>query len=223
MAQPSSMSTAAAPPAPGLVARLVGKPWVWLIVVLGLASLPLTQMVVRDDVPAPEVLGQVPNFALVDQQGKPFGTADLSGRVWIANFIFTRCPTVCPIFTQKMARLQDRLGQTGPAVHLVSFSVDPDYDTPAVLAEYAATYRANPRLWSFLTGAPDDVRATVRDGLKIAMERRGIDGDVPDILHGTHFVLVDQRQAIRGYYDSNDASALEQLLRDINYLLNVRE
>jgi protein SCO1/2 len=190
---------------------------------VSLAGFQIVRAVTAELPPMPPTLGEVPAFGLVDQHARPFGSAELRGRVWIANFIFTRCPTVCPVFTEKMARLQDRVKHATPALHLVSFSVDPDHDTPAVLFEYARKHRASPRMWSFLTGAPEDVRKTVQSGLKIAMERRGEPGDVPDILHGTHFVLIDQRLRIRGYYDSDDPSAIDAMLRDAGALLNRRE
>lgn len=162
--------------------------------------------------------GELAAFELTDQTGAPFGTRELAGAPWIANFIFTRCPTVCPVFTYKMARVQDATRAVGDRLRLVSFSVDPDYDTPEVLRAYADRHGADPSRWRFLTGAPDAVRTTVRDGLKMAMERAGDAGDVPNILHGTHFVLVDGRSHIRGYYDSNDAGAVDRLIRDATAL-----
>ena len=101
-----------------------------------------------------------------------------------------------------MQGVQKRTRNLGLRVRLVSFSVDPDWDTPERLMVYAKEHSYNQAKWKFLTGLPEQVRKTVRDGLKIAMEDEGMVGDVPDIIHGTHFVLVDQKHRIRGYYDS---------------------
>jgi len=169
---------------------------------------------------APPVLGTLPPFELTDQQGQPFGTTELSGHVWIANFIFTRCPTVCPLFTQRMAGIQKRTRQLGMHLRLVSFSVDPDYDTPEVLEAYAERFAANPYKWKFLTGDYERIRVTVRDGLKVAMQRAGQTGDVPDIIHGTHFVLLDQRGRIRGYYASDDPEEVDRMVRQAALLIN---
>jgi protein SCO1/2 len=163
----------------------------------------------------PPVLSTLPAFALTNEAGKPFGSAELAGKPWVANFIFTRCPTVCPIFTAKMADVQKR---TDAKTHLVSFSVDPGHDTPAVLAEYAKKNGADPERWTFLTGDPEAIRAAVVEGLKVAAQPIGKDDDLASVFHGSHFVLVDAQNRIRGYYDSADADATDRLLRDLQRL-----
>jgi protein SCO1/2 len=174
----------------------------------------------RTEVTAPlPVLGQLPGFRLVDQAGTAVSASDLRGRVTVVNFIFTRCPTVCPVFTMKMRRVQDRTADLGDRLALVSFSVDPAHDTPARLAAFASKHGADPRRWRFLTGPEQEVRAAVERGLKIAMERRGnLPGGVPDIVHGGHFVLLDADLAVRGYYDGSDGERIEALLRDARRL-----
>ena len=167
---------------------------------------------------APRVLGQVPAFRLVDETGAPFdAAAQLRGQVWVANFIFTRCPDICPAFTAKMAIVQEKTAKQAPAPpHLVSFSVDPTHDTPPVLAAYAQQHGARAERWSFLTGDYGAVKAAVEDGIKVHMEETGKSASgVPNIMHGSHFVLVDRALRIRGYYDMNDADAVERVLRDV--------
>jgi protein SCO1/2 len=161
-----------------------------------------------------EVLGAVPDFAFTDQTGAPVRSSDLHGHVHIAHFIFTRCPTVCPTTTLKMQRLGQRLaGQD--AVRLLSFSVDPEHDTPPVLATFAARFRADPARWKFLTGPPAAVRAAAEEGFRIAVDRGAALADgTPSITHGTHFVLLDRQLRIRGYYDSDDATRLDELAAD---------
>jgi protein SCO1/2 len=169
------------------------------------------------DVEELEVVGQVPTFRFVDQTGAPVSDQDLAGSVSIVNFVFTRCPTVCPVTSLKMKGIGERL--SGEDVRLVSFSVDPEHDTPPVLAEFAARYGADPARWRFLTGPRGEVERAVEDGFKIALERRGeLAGGVPDLVHGVHFVLVDRALRIRGYYDSDDADRLDRLVRDARSL-----
>ena len=166
-----------------------------------------------------DVLGKVPAFQFTDQRGAAVTDQDLRGTVTVANFIFTRCPTVCPVTSMKMQRIGEKLADLGSGAQLVSFSVDPEHDSPEVLAEFASRYQADPARWRFLTGPPQAVRAAVEDGFKIAMERKGeLAGGVPDIVHGVHFVLIDDQLRIRGYYDSDDGERLEQLVKDARAL-----
>ncbi len=167
--------------------------------------------------PELDVIGQVPAFAFTDQTGAPVTERDLVGSVSIVNFVFTRCPTVCPVTSMKMQRIDEKL--QGDDVRLVSFSVDPEHDTPPVLAEFAARYGAAVPRWRFLTGPRGEVERAVEDGFKLALERRGeLAGGVPDLVHGVHFVLVDPALRIRGYYDSDDAERLDRLVRDARSL-----
>src|SRR5690242_5381640 len=101
--------------------------------------------------PLPRI-AQVPAFALRDQDGRELGPDALRGKVWIANFMFTSCPDVCPLLTSKMAAVRQRLVADRAAVHYVSFSVDPAHDTPEVLKRYAIEHGADRADWSFLTG-----------------------------------------------------------------------
>jgi len=201
--------------------RFFGSPIPWLAVVFLVMTFNITRAVMSD-LPKPlPVLGTVPKFQLTDQHGLPFGSEQLAGRAWVANFIFTRCPTVCPAFTRKMAKIQDHARNLGSAFHLVSFSVDPEYDTPERLMAYAKENRASSHAWSFLTGPLGDIKTVVSDGLKIAMGNDSPDGNFEGIFHGSHFVLVDPQMRIRGYYDANDPGAVERLLRDAGNMLNI--
>jgi protein SCO1/2 len=219
----SPAGAAGAPRAPaGRWLRFAGSPALWLsIVALGVAVPVVTR--IRNPAPPPlPVLGDLPAFALTDQDGHPFGKADLLGKVWMAGFIFTRCPTICPAITATMSRVQHRARGIENEFRLVSFSVDPEYDTPAVLTAYAAQHRASPRMWRFVTGPLGQVRQTIVDGLKIAMgdEQPQGEQDFASIMHGTHFVLVDQRGRIRGYYNSTDADVVDRVLGDATMLIN---
>lgn len=200
--------------------RFFGSPYPWLAVVVAVMAFNISRAVTAD-VPAPlPELGTLPSFELTDQHGERFGSKQLAGKAWVANFIFTRCPTVCPLFTRKMSQVQHRSRGLGNAIHLVSFSVDPEYDTPERLAEYAHRHKASRRAWSFLTGPLDEIKAIVVKGLKMSMGNDDPEGNFAGIFHGSHFVLVGPRGKIRGYYDANDAGAVTRLLNDAGWLLN---
>jgi protein SCO1/2 len=185
-----------------------------------LAAWPVVWSVRTAVPPGPPVLGTVPPFELTDQDGNAFGSEELAGRVWIASFIFTRCETVCPRVTAQMARLQGRARNLEPALRLVSFSVDPEHDTPERLAGYARAHHASPRIWTFLTGPAGEVRDTVQRGLRIAVGREPDDPSPGAISHGTHLVLVDAAGRIRGYYDPAEPEAMDRVLRDAALLVN---
>ena len=155
---------------------------------------------------------QLPDFALTDQRGVSFALSDLQDKVWIADFIFTSCGTICPPMTIEMARLQDEFA--AEEVHFVSFSVDPERDTPEVLFRYADYYGADGDRWSFLTGQKEAIYQLAQDGFNLAAGHRG-----SEILHSTRFVLVDRNQQLRGYYDSRSKAHLQQLRQDIQTLL----
>jgi protein SCO1 len=154
------------------------------------------------------VLATVPTFELTSQAGAPFQSKALDGKVWVANFVFTRCPTICPTFTAKMATIQKK---TGDDVRLVSFTVDPEFDTADKLAEYATKFHATPR-WTFLTGERAAIEAVVVKGMMQTMVKG--DGSLMSIGHGSYFVLVDGKQQIRGFYRFNDDDSVEQVVRD---------
>ena len=169
--------------------------------------------------------GEVPAFALTDEAGRPFGTAELDGRIWVADFIFTTCPEVCPRMTENMSRLQSFLVNRAldGRVHLVSISVDPARDTPEKLRAYAASFHARPGAWTFLTGPQKTIEDAVVHGFKIAISREKDDSqDDFAIVHGTKFVLVDGTRQIRGYYDSSDAASMARLRADLGALADGR-
>jgi len=166
--------------------------------------------------PPPPDLGTVPNFSMTDELGKPFTNTTLAGKTWAAAFVFTRCPTACPRVTRLMRRLQEQAESRHLDLRFVSFSIDPDNDTPSVLKQYAAQYGADLATWSFVTGGDSDkVKATAEQGFKIAVDGK------PDpsktnlgLSHGTELVLVDGGGKIRGYYATNDDTEAFRILDD---------
>jgi protein SCO1/2 len=160
-------------------------------------------------------LGVVPAFSFVDQDRRVVDTQTLRGKVWVAAFMFSRCPTICPRITRKMVKLQNEAKEKNVPLRLVSISVDPENDTPEVLRDYANRFHADLKSWSFLTGDFAAIQKTAVDGFKLALEGRA-DAGASDfgILHGSHLVLVDRALHIRGYYRTDDDSELQRLLSD---------
>ncbi len=161
-------------------------------------------------------LGPAPDFTLVSEQGKTVSCADYAGSVWIADFVFTRCGGSCPILSAKMAALSERTRDV-PSIRYVSFGVDPEHDTPEVLAEYGRKLGADPARWSFLHGTRPVVRALIKDGFRLAIEDAAADSVEP-ILHSTRFVLVDGDGTIRGYYDGMEQPPVDVLEKDARAL-----
>jgi protein SCO1/2 len=160
---------------------------------------------------APPVMYSVPSFKLVDQDAQPASSDDLLGHPWVADFIFTTCASLCPAMSAHMSELQSQL----PAdVKLVSFSVDPLHDNPAALKQYGDRYHAIPGRWIFLTGDEKTQEQVIR-GMKLGFVPAQ-DGN--PIAHDEHFVLVDAKGRIRGFYDSYVPERLEQLVRDARAL-----
>jgi cytochrome oxidase Cu insertion factor (SCO1/SenC/PrrC family) len=114
------------------------------------------------------VYGSVPDFTLIDQHGRPMRKADLRGKIWIANFIFTNCPDECPLMTAEMAKLQTDLADV-PELRLVSITVDPQHDTPPILSQYAARFQADSERWFFLTGDKGTIYRLAREGFRLGV------------------------------------------------------
>ncbi len=163
--------------------------------------------------------GNVPEFTLINQDGRNFGSADLRGKIWIADFIYTTCPGPCPMISNRMSELQEPLKKTD--VHLVSFSVDPDKDTPKVLQTYAEKLGAEPGRWDFLTGPKSTIYNLSRDGFKLAASDGSEANGIP--VHSTRMILVDRHGEIRGYYDAVAADAITKLVADTTHLLGEQQ
>jgi protein SCO1/2/putative membrane protein len=153
------------------------------------------------------------SFRLTERLGRPVGDRDLADRVWVASFIFTNCPLSCPRITSVMKGLQEKLAASG--VQLVSISVDPDRDTPEVLAGYARRFGADERRWWFLTGSQDDVERLIIQGFKLGMsaatEPEREVGAEP-ITHSDRLALVDRGNKVVGYFDTNDPAKIGELV-----------
>jgi len=164
---------------------------------------------------AVESYGTVPLFQLINQNGQPFGSAQLNGKIWIADFIFTTCPGPCPMISTRMSELQKPLEKTD--VHLVSFTVDPAKDTPKVLRGYAEKLHAESGRWDFLTGAQSTIYNLSENRFKLAVADGSEETGTP--VHSTRMILVDRHGEIRGYYDATEADAVTKVLADTSHLL----
>jgi len=193
----------------GLLSAAVGKPLFWAAFVsLGMV-LPIAKSMGVTLPPPLPVLGTVPAFALTDQLGAAFSSKQLEGKVWVADAIATH--PQAPGATAQMYEIQHRGRNLGEYFHLVTFTLDPVHDTPAVLHAYAHDHRASPRMWTFATGDPAALHRVLNDGLHLVLTAQG---------DGRDLVLVDSKMQIRGYYKTDDADAVNRLLRDAGLLAN---
>jgi protein SCO1/2 len=193
-----------------------------LLVILLAAVVPavvVPTLMCRPADPQLEDLGPVGAFALIDERGEPFSDAALHGHVTLVSFLFTRCDTICPVTTLKMARLAERTFDAGARIKLASFSVDPAYDTPARLTEYAQRYHADPARWRFVTGPVDAMRKLIEGPMMNSMVNEGVTpSGAPAISHSGYFLLIDGNAHIRGAYDSNSITRLDEMIRDARFL-----
>jgi protein SCO1/2 len=186
-----------------------------LLLAIAVTVFAIRRRVATSTEPLP-LIGRIDPFSLVDQRGQPFGLADLDGNIWVADFIFTGCQAACPMLTSRMRTLEKHVEEREQAlgkklpIRFVSFSVDPEVDTPEKLAAYASKWGARPERWSFLTGPLDEVNRAVIRGLKIHFEKGATDtGSAFDVMHGEHFVVVDGQRRIRGYFQTDPSGMTE--------------
>ena len=224
--------------------------WVWIFVALGLTlsvvgmgvfvfapnrasgslTVPTTDGSLLENI---DDYGVVPDFTLTERSGRTLTLADLRGKIWIANFFYSQCTETCPIQTANMASLQKDFASE-PAVRFVSFSVDPEQDTPEFLREHAARYNADPERWFFLTGAKDAIYELALKGFKLGVyenptEYQHIhpDGSVhihktaagERLMHSSRFIVIDGEGRIRAYFRGEDQESLARLRPAVRTLL----
>jgi protein SCO1/2 len=190
-----------------------GRVALWVGTLAAGAGLVFATRALRPKPPLP-VYGRVPDLHLIDERGRPFTAGSMLGHASVVDFIFTHCTASCPRLTARMAELQARLAAAGSGTRLVSISVDPENDTPPVLARYAGDAHADLERWSFVTGPADDVEKVVVAGFKVAASRVARGANESEVVHGDWFVLVDARGDVRGYYPTGTTEEMEALWRD---------
>ena len=187
------------------------RPWVYVLTLIVIIALIVVMQPETEGDQLP-VIGEIPPFSLVDQDGELFTLEDVKGNVWLADFIFTTCSGPCPIMTERMGMVQHDLLDIDK-LKFVSFTVNPDYDTPEVLKKYAQRFDADVGSWSFVTGKYEQIQELIVEGFKM--------GDVEEIVfHSTRFALVDHEGNLRGYYSGTEPAEHEILTRDIQSLIN---
>lgn len=194
------------------------RPGILIVTGTVLTSLAICLATVGPDPAGPRAaqdLGfELGTFSLTERSGRTITDRDLANRVWIASFIFTRCPLSCPRITSIMRGVQGKL--EGTSGQLVSISVDPDRDTPDVLTRYAQANGADRDRWWFLTGPKTDVYDLIRDRFKLGVEAAG--ADVPtgaeEISHSSRLALVGPGNKVIGVFDSNDPNAIKTIIAE---------
>ncbi|WPU63804.1 SCO family protein [Peredibacter starrii] len=201
-----------------VVENLVRSKIFWVLFLLFGFSYPIYRSMNRTLPPELPVIAQVPEFELISENGQRFGSKDLKGKVYLANFIFSRCPSVCPKMLGDLEKIQKRVRGTGQKVAIVTFTVDPEYDNEKVLFDLARKHDANPYTWTFLTGSDKEgMFKLYRDGFKVGVENNV--QNIMEIAHTEKIVLVDGENRIRGYY-AFDENSVNQLMIDVGLLIN---
>ena len=165
-------------------------------------------------------INTVPPFALTERSGRTITNKDLLGKIWVADFIYTTCPGPCPLVTSSMERVQTSVAGD-PQVQLVTFTVDPEDDTPAVLAKYADQYHADPNRWWFLTGPEKAIYSLIQNGFfQVVQDNRGQPAQEGQftVTHSTQLVLIDAAGDVRGSYDGLSSDGRGDLLQGIKTL-----
>ncbi len=157
----------------------------------------------------------IPDFSLTDQRGLNIIRDSVKGKIYVADFFFTTCKSICPIMGTQMKRVYDRY-ENDAAICFVSHTVDPDIDTQQALAQYASEKKAKAGKWYFLTGDKKQIYDLARSGYFVSGTKG--DGGADDFVHTQNFALIDKTMHIRGYYDGTDSTAINKLMDDIQVL-----
>jgi protein SCO1/2 len=161
------------------------------------------------------VLSTVPDFSLTDQDGKSITLADMKGKIWLADLIFTKCESICPTMSSNFSALQDKLSNKD--IKLVSFSVDPEYDRGEILQAYAKRFNADLTRWSFVTGDRPSIFTLAKKGFLLGVDSVGLDPDNL-VTHSEKFVLIDRQGRMRSYYNGTDSTSEVRIRADIEKL-----
>ncbi len=196
----------------------------WPLIILTLAIIAggfawshfVKTMLHRQAPPTTEMLppDPVPDFALTESRGVPIARADLLGKVWVANLIFTSCGEACPKLSATMGQLDRALGPRDD-VRLVSITITPEYDQPVVLREYAERFQASDK-WLFLTGERATITKLANDGFWLSA------GSPGTVSHSEKFVLLDREGRVRGFFDGNLPETVPQLVKAIGDLTTAK-
>ena len=159
----------------------------------------------------------IPEFSFLNQDGKRIGRAEMQGKITIVDFFFTSCPSICPVMSKEMERVNDMF-RDQPNVQIMSISIDPEYDTPEILKEYAEEHNAIPGKWHFLSGPKEETYRLAKCGFIIPL----VDGNgvADDFVHTDKFMLIDELGRIRGYYSGTNREDVDLLILETKVLLH---
>lgn len=200
---------------------LMGFSWLLLIASIGFFVYALTRVKRTPPEPPLEVYGAVADsFKLTNQWGETVSLDGLKGKVWIAYFFFSTCPSICPIMNRNMTDVQLEFAKNSEVL-IVGFTVDPQTDTPEVLRKYGAKWGVQRNKWYYLTGEKATIYRLARQSFKLGVVPAPADqkGGEHDIIHSEKFVLVDREGNIRGYYTGIDKNDVQRLMQDVYRIL----
>ncbi|MDQ3046337.1 MAG: SCO family protein [Bacteroidota bacterium] len=158
----------------------------------------------------------IPDFSFINQDGKSISQKDFQGSIYVTDFFFTTCKSICPVMSNNMEQVYEKF-KGNPAVKFLSHTVDPEVDTVEQLKRYAIQHHADASQWMFVTGDKKELYAIARNGYLLNAEQG--DGGPDDFIHTQNFALIDKDKRIRGFYDGTDSSNTYQLIKDIELLL----
>lgn len=187
---------------------------------VGIVCLTLMRPLLRREPAPPPLVARLPEFELTAADGTPFGRDQLAGKVWIADFFFTRCTSICPLLTATMGRIGRRLDEAGiDDVRLLSITVDPEHDTPERLRTYGDEHGIDPRRWTLVTGDAERVRRLVVEGfLQPLGQPETTDAGLIDIAHAGRLALIDGTGGLRGFY-SSEPLGLDEIFHRSQHVL----
>ena len=199
--------------------KVITTKWFWVVICGFFFIYPMAKSVNRQLPQELPVLSTLPAYVFTDENGKAFGSKELQGKVYIANFVFTSCVTSCPTILKKVQMVQHRMRGVIDRAAIVTFTVDPQTDTPAVLYAKAREMKANPVVWRFLTAPIAEVKKLLVEGFKVPVGDKELANNVMDVAHSNKLVLVDQDGKIRGYYGI-EKDDINKLMIDTGLLIN---
>ena len=157
-------------------------------------------------------------FTMTNQNGQTITEKDYENKVYVADFFFTTCQSICPIMTKNMFSLQEKLKTKYPEVKLLSYSVTPEIDTIEQLKRYAIENKVDDKIWNLVTGDKKEIYTLARKSY-LVVQNDG-NGGPHDMIHTENFVLIDEENRIRGYYDGTDINEMDRLITEIGMLKN---
>ena len=168
------------------------------------------------------IYNHIPPFKLIDQDGKTVDQSIVKNKIYVADFFFTRCISICPKISSQLTRVQD-IFRNNPDILFVSHTVDPEHDRPAQLKKYAQKYEAIPGKWYFLTGSKEAIYDLAMHGYYLPTVDAGVKEGKPDetFIHSEKLVLVDKQGIVRGFYDGTDKKDVDRLVLEIRVLLDI--